>query len=168
MSEYRIGKQQESCTACGREFQDAQEVVSCVFQDADSLGRADLCLECWEAGRAPAHFSNWRRRVERKTPPKVFNRKAALDLFRVLADSEEPRDADTAYILALLLMRKKALDLARAGTVDGANVMVLKAQGSSEEFRVTGRDLTEERLEEVKNNLESIFEDTRDADGSPQ
>jgi hypothetical protein len=46
--------------------------------------------------------------------------------------------------------------------------MVLKAQGSSEEFRVTGRDLTEERLEEVKNNLESIFEDTRDADGSPQ
>lgn len=158
MAQYRIGKGQEACAACGREFPDGEEVISCVYPEKDSLGRADLCPSCWEEGKAPEHISSWRHTVQKKTPPRKFDLKAALELFRVLADSEEHRDADTAYILALLLLRKKVFELARAGMEKGAKVMILKLRGGEEEFRVAGLDLTDERVEQVKANLESIFE----------
>ncbi len=162
MAQYRIGKQQENCVACGREFRDGEEVVSCVYPQEDSLGRADLCVDCWEAGKAPAAISSWRRKVQKKASPKRFDRKAALELFRILADSEEPRDADTAYILALLLMRKKVFELARTGSEEGVNTMVLRLRGTAEQFKLASRDLTEEQLEGVKSNLESIFECAQD------
>ena len=155
MAQYNIGKRQESCTACGREFQDGEEVVSCVYPEADSLARADLCAPCWEAGKAPGNISHWRYKVKKEAAPRKFNRQAALELFRVLADSQEPQDADTAYILAVLLMRKKVFELARTGSEDGVNIMVLRLKGGTEEYKVASPDLTEERLEEVKDNLES-------------
>lgn len=144
--------------SCGREFQDGEEVVSCVFPEGEGVGRADLCTTCWQEGRAPQHFSSWRRRVEKKVLPKRFDTKAAQALFRVLADSEEPRDADTAYILALLLMRRKVFDLVRAGSEGGVRTMILRLRGGSEEFKVLDRNLNEDRLREVKDSLESIFE----------
>jgi hypothetical protein len=158
VAQYNIGKKQESCVSCGREFRDGEEVVSCVFPEGEGVGRADLCSTCWQEGRAPEHFSSWRRKVEKKAVPKRFDAKAALALFRVLADSEQSRDADTAYILALLLMRRKIFDLVRAGSEGGVKTMILRLRGEAEEFRVIDRNLTEDRLEEVKNSLESIFE----------
>jgi hypothetical protein len=164
VAQYRIGKARESCSSCGKEFQDGEEVVSCVFPEGDLLGRADLCLACWDAGKAPPSISSWRRKVEKKAPPKRFDRKAALELFQALADSEEPGDADTAYILALLLMRKNVFELARTGSENGVGVMMLKLRGGTEEFRVPSRDLSEEQLEKVKDNLEAIFEGGQSAD----
>lgn len=158
MTQYHIGKSQETCTSCGKEFRDGEEVISCVFPENDSLGRADMCLDCWEGGKAPEFISSWRRKIEKKAPPKRFDRKAAFELFKVLADSEESRDADTAYILALLLMRKNVFELERTGARNGVNTMILRLKGTKEEFRVPGRKLTDERLEQVKDNLESIFE----------
>ncbi len=158
MAEYRIGKKQEACSACGKVFEDGEEVVSCVYPEGGMLGRAELCLGCWDAGKAPAHISNWRRKVERKAPPRRFDRKAALELFRVLSDSEDPRDADMFYILAILLMRKGVFELSRTGSENGQSIMVLRLRGDTEEFKVAPREITEGRLEEVKNNLESIFE----------
>jgi len=157
MAQYHIGKSQEACVACGREFLDGEEVVSCVYPGENSLARADLCTACWVAGKAPSCVCDWRRRIEKKEQPRKFDRKAALDLFRVLAGSEEPGEADTAYILALLLMRKNVFELARTGSENGLRAIVLKLRGSKEEFRLASRDLTDERLEAVKNNLESIF-----------
>ena len=158
MAQYHIGKSQESCISCGREFRDGEEIVSCVFPEKDSLGRADMCPDCWEAGKAPEFISSWRRKIEKKAPPKRFDRRAALELFKVLADSEDAGDADTAYILALLLMRKNVLELERTGAQSGVSTMILRLKGTKEEFRVPGRELTDERLEQVKENLESIFE----------
>jgi hypothetical protein len=158
MAQYRIGKSQGKCASCEREFLDGEEVVSCVYPEEDSLGRTDLCTACWDAGKAPEYISTWRWKVEKKAPPKRFDRKAALELFQALSDSEESRDADTAYILALLLMRKKVFELERTGSENGVSAMVLKLKGTTEEFKVPGRELTEERLEQVKDNLESIFE----------
>jgi len=159
MSQYRIGKGQNSCTVCGREFEDAEEVVSCVYSNDDALERADMCMDCWNAGKAPPHMSSWRRKVEKKEPPKRFDRKAALELFRVLSDSQEAKDADTAFILAVLLMRKRVFELERTGLENGVKIMVLRLKGAVEEFKVESRDLDEQRLNEVKDNLESIFED---------
>ena len=165
MAQYHIGKRQDACASCKREFADGEEVTSCVYATpgrqeakAGSLTRADFCKPCWDAGKAPEHISNWRRKVQKKEAPRRFDRKAALELFRILGDSEEPKDADVAYVLALLLLRKKVFDLARAGTEDGRRVMILRLSGGREEFRVVDRELTQERLEAVKSNLESIFE----------
>ena len=158
MARYRIGKGQTACTVCGREFEDGEEVYSCVYSGEESLERGDICQECWDAGKAPEHISSWKRRIEKKEPPRRFDRKAALDLFRVLVDSEETRDADTAFILAVLLMRKKVFELERSGTENGKKIMILRLKGSSDEFKVQNRELDDERLNEVKDNLESIFE----------
>lgn len=165
MAQYHIGKKQEACASCRREFVAGEEVVSCVYAQpgsgeakSRSLSRADFCKACWDAGKAPAHISNWRGKFQEKEPSRRFDRKAALDLFRVLTDSEDARDADIAYVLALLLMRKKVFDLARTGTEDGKRVMILKLRGTGEEFRVVDRELTEESLEKVKSDLDAIFE----------
>ena len=158
MAQYHIGKKRETCASCGRDFEDGEEVVSCVFPEGENIGRADLCIACWDQGQAPQHFSSWRRKVEKETAPRRFDGKAALDLFRVLVDSEEQKHADTAYILALLLMRKKVFELVRAGSEEGVKTIILRLRGGAEEFRIIDRNLTEERLEEVKNSLESIFE----------
>jgi hypothetical protein len=158
VAQYHIGKKRETCASCGRDFEDGEEVVSCVFPEGENIGRADLCTACWDLGRAPEHFSSWRRKVEKEAVPKRFDSNAALALFRILIDSEEQNDADTAYILALLLMRKKIFELIRAGSEEGVKTMMLRLRGGVEEFKVVDRNLTEDRLEEVKNSLESIFE----------
>ena len=158
MAQYRIGKGQDSCTSCGREFVDGEDVVSCVFSGEDSLERADICMDCWESGKAPDYISSWRRQIVKKAPPKRFDRQAALELFRVLSDSQEPKDADTAFILAVLLMRKKVFELERTGLENGTKVMELRLKGDTEIFKIENRELDEQRLNEVKDNLESIFE----------
>jgi len=164
MAEYKIGKKQEFCSACGKMFEDGEEVVSCIYPEGDSFGRADLCMACWEADKAPPeHISYWRRKAEKKEQPKVFNRRAAFDLFKVLADSEDPQDADTSYILAILLMRKGVFDLVRTGSEQGVSAMVLKLKSTKEEFKVPNRELSEERLQQIKDNLESIFEEPESA-----
>jgi len=74
--------------------------------------RSDVSLEAWEAGQRPQGiFSYWLTTVaEPNAKKKLFvDDSVLLNLFRRLADTDQPDRVRFRFVLGLILMRKKML-----------------------------------------------------------
>jgi len=98
------------CAACGREFADREEYYSSLYGVDDGFERRDCCGRCWD-GPDPAAFSFWRARARREPdePKRFVNDEVMLEFFDRLAEADDPSRRRLAFIMAVLLLRKRLL-----------------------------------------------------------
>ncbi len=161
--DYKISRSTRTCIACEKQFNEGEEYFAAIFEGPEQFLRKEFCAACWagDTGREAAEgsYSHWKVRV----PEKPAERKHKLDVraastfFRRLAGSDEPHKRDFAYLLALLLMRKKVL-VQRETTRNGEkDFMVLRFRGEDEDYRTEDPHLPAEALERVKDDLGSLL-----------
>jgi len=160
MSDWRIKKWHNGCADCGREFEEEEAFYSFLLLEAEAFGREDRCVACFEKGGARSGSSIfWKTR----RPPEG-KRRLALDfevveqLFMALRDREEERLQELAYLLSLLLLRKKRLKLVRVSRDEAGEAMVLRRPRRTEALSVRVFDLPEERAGVLRDELARIFE----------
>lgn len=133
--------------------------------------RLDISMEAWESGNRPENmFSYWRSTVPAANQKKKLfvDDEVLLNLFRRLADADQPQRLAFRFVLALILMRKKLLkydgtDRETLPAVDGQpqpprEWWRVLTRGDSEPLRVLNPQLDEAQIQQVTEQLGEILE----------
>ena len=119
-SPYEISRSQDVCAATGRPLEVGELHIAALMETAGEsvLTRVVYSTQAWDAGidfpDESALFGFWKRRVpepgeSHKTP--LVSDDEIFDLFEQLGDATEDKQIAFRYLLTLMLMRKKKLDL---------------------------------------------------------
>ena len=154
---------QAACSRCEKAFSLGDDFCSWLQFGEEGLERVDVCVPCTEASEGEAErFAFWRTRIAKKMErPRRLDVAFLIDFFRRLQDQlDDEKHVQVAYIVALLLLRKKTLVL-QASKKDehGRELMVLRFAKDEDEtdYTVPVPELTEERMALISDDLGRIF-----------
>ncbi len=154
VEEWKIEKRGRSCTLCGRPFRSEEEHYSGIAEAGNRFERRDFCLACWE--QKPGLFSFWRTQTPRVEERRLENMAAMIEFFKrlVATPPEDPSRRKIAYLIALLLVRKRRLRL--AGSRNG--VLRLEKSWDGETIEIAEPFIPDGEIEDLRRQMEEIFE----------
>ncbi|MEE9393802.1 MAG: hypothetical protein V3W41_14980 [Planctomycetota bacterium] len=151
------------CAETGKELVAGDEFVSLLRFGDEGIERTDLCVEAYEAKEHSDYFAYWRSHVAAPDSgkPRPLDLNFLTEFFRRLqAEGEPVEQREVAYIVTLLLVRRKILTIIRTEDEEGEQeFMILRFTKSEEdeEFRVSVPELSEEKMEAIRDDLSRIF-----------
>ena len=157
---YEVGRLGLVCEATGEALSPGAGFVACLSEGEDgALVRHDFSVGAWEAGSRPAgHFAFWRGVVptpSKSTTP-VLNLESLMDLFEQLGESTDPKRQALRSIIALILIRKRQLQV--VSQRDG--VTLVRERGAAPEtalIEVSDPTLDPETLAQVTEELRTVL-----------
>jgi hypothetical protein len=181
MSEWKITRRRGVCSACEREFEDGERHVSTLRISPEGFARAELCGAWWrrrpEDATSAACRTACQARVAQGDEAGVedlfwwFSRHSVaprrtlkLDLeslerlFVELEGRAEPRLRELRYVLCLLLMRKRRLKVDRIERSPEGESFLVHRPRREETFRVFVYDFSPARMDEIRAELQTIFD----------
>lgn len=145
------------CAACEREFEAGELHQAMVIVAGDGYERKDLCLGCPPPSLLEP-LGAWR--VRRPQPQSrlrpALDREALYGVFSRLSDGDE-RSRRFRFGLALLLWRKRVLQLSDTMLRDGEERWCFVAPRREQRFEVVRPDLDDEAVERVSAELELLL-----------
>ncbi len=134
----------------------------CEREEDEGFNRLDFSLEAWEGGTRPERmFSHWRYTVPEagKKPDIQIDDAVLVDLFERLADDERPQRVAFRYILALVLLRKRKLQLLSREENGGGEVWNLRFRGTDgAPLQVKNPNIAEEEIQDLSEQLGEILQ----------
>ena len=125
----------------------------------------DLCVEAFRevAADLPAKanlVSHWKGIYEAPppVPPEAIRRDDAESLLRKLLDRREERHAAAAYILAVMLERKRILRVKGQSRDHGRRLFIYEHPKSGDLFSIADPDLQLDQLEAVQHDVAQLLE----------
>jgi hypothetical protein len=168
-TKWTIGRRQPACAASGRAFEDGERHVSLVEVVEGELRRSDLSLAAWSArarsgAEAPLFWWMTRHRVN-PTRTVQLDLEGLEQLFQRLEGRPETPVRELRYLLCLLLMRKRRLSIERIERGPEGERMLVKRPRRDERYEVFVYDFTPERMEELRAELQAIFDGAEGPEG---
>lgn len=145
------------CSKTGREFVQGEFFYTLLYREAEGFRREDLCEEAWaERNENMLPFSFWRSKYEPPPPaqPEALPQDDAEGLLRKLLAEGNPATLNAAYILALMLERKKILLPAESAEPD---LLVYHHAESGETFVVRNPSLSIDQIPEVQQEVSDLL-----------
>jgi hypothetical protein len=163
MNEWNIQSRAHACETCSQPFADKQPYRTVLFEEGKELRRSDICEPCAQkAGdlRARAGFISQWHGVYEAPPPvsEVIQKDTAETLLRKLVEKNDPQHAPAAYILAVMLERKRLLKIKEQIKRDGRRVFVYEHPKTGDVFAVADPDLRLDQLEQVQHDVAQLLE----------
>ena len=163
MNEWNIQSRAHACEACGQPFADKQPYRTMLFDDGKELRRSDICDPCAQKkgdSRTQAGFiSHWQGVFE--VPPPVteaIQKDTAETLLRKLVEQNDPQHAPAAYILAVMLERKRLLKVKEQLKRDGHRIFIYEQPKTGDIFTIADPDLRLDQLEAVQRDVAQLLE----------
>jgi hypothetical protein len=165
MNEWNIQSRAHACTACEQPFTDKQTYYTALFDDHAEFRRHDLCKSCWERDFAPGardrkgFISCWHGTYEAPAPrTEAIQKENAESLLRKLVQQNDPAHGPAAYILAVMLERKRLLKIREQVVRDGRRVFVYEQPKTGDLFTITDPDLQLTQLSAVQRDVAELLE----------
>lgn len=159
---WNIRGRSDHCSLCERPFEPGTPCFSELAAAEERYERRDLCASCRERDEErPSPVSRWRSvyTPPAPPPPEPIQRNTAEDALRRLADDPAPAAANTRFILALMLERKRVLRCRDRFTAeDGALVFVYEHAPSGDTFLVVDPGLTPAQAADVQKDVSSFLQ----------
>ena len=167
MNEWNIQSRAHACEACTQPFADKQPFHTLLLEDKDDLRRSDICEPCWkqqegsEARVRKGFISHWQGVFE--VPPPVgesdaIQKDTAETLLRKLITQDDPKHAAAAYILAVMLERKRILRVKEQIKRDGQRIFVYEHPKTGDIFTIGDPDLHLDQLQQVQQDVAMLLE----------
>lgn len=157
--DWQMPRRSDRCCVTGRVFEIGESFWVVLRQTPAGYERADYALDHAPADTLDDELARWRtRRPEPKTQQTApTDRAALLKLFQSL-DADEPQHVQLRFVLALLLWRKKVLNLTDTEQGDAGEWWVFRRIGEEGEMhRVLRPELDETAAEQLGAQLESLL-----------
>jgi hypothetical protein len=155
--DFEVQRFTRRCAKTGRELDPGETFYSVLLVDGPNVVRRDYCVESWE-GPPEKSLGWWRSQVPdpRETKPNWAPSDVLLHYFTQLEQQSE--HADTRYILALLMIRRRLLRIEET-VVDerGRQTLVLFCPRDETEYQVRVTALSEQRAIEIENELARLL-----------
>jgi hypothetical protein len=166
MNEWNIQSRASACESCAQPFADKQSLHTLLFDEhAENLRRMDVCEACWQnqfsdgARERKGFISHWQGIFE--VPPAAVDaiqKETAETLLRKLIEQNDPRYAPAAFILAVMLERKRILKVKEQIVRDGRRVFIYEQPRTGDIFTIADPDLRLDQLEAVQRDVASLLE----------
>ncbi len=156
-NDWDIKSRAHKCSKTGQEFAEGDFFFTLLFREADGFRREDLSEEAWaERNENIQPFSFWRSKYEPPTPPppEALRKDDAESLLRSLLADGSPATANAAYILALMLERKKVLVPVESSEPD---LLVYNYAATGETFVVRNPALSLDQIPEVQREVSELL-----------
>ena len=164
MNEWNIQSRAHACEVCGHPFADQQPYHTLLFDEAPLLRRLDVCAACAgkadEQRRRAGFISHWQGTYEAPPaqPADPIQKDTAETLLRKLVELNELRYAPAAYILAVMLERKRLLKVKQQITRDGQRVFIYEHPKTGDVFTIADPGLHLDQLQEVQQDVARLLE----------
>ena len=164
MNEWNIQSRAHACEACRQPFADQQAYRTILFEDGKELRRSDICEPCAQkAGDARTRsgfISQWQGIYEAPPahPVEAIQKETAETVLRKLIEQNEPRYAPAAYILAVMLERKRILKVKEQLHRDGQRIFVYEQPKTGDIFTIADPNLHLDQLEQVQHDVAQLLE----------
>lgn len=165
MTEWNIQSRGHLCAACGKSFADKEAYHTLLFDDKTAFRRSDICQECWEkqysqgARERKGFISYWQGIYEAPPPPsEPIQRETAESLLRKVIERNDPQFVPAAYILAVMLERKRILKVKEQLVRDGQRVFLYEQPTTGDLFTIVDPNLQLNQLEQVQRDVATLLE----------
>jgi len=166
MNEWNIQSRAHACESCARPFADRQPYHTLLYDERlEDLRRMDVCDACWQsqfsdgARQRKGFVSHWQGVYEAPAPAAdAIQKETAETILRKLIEQNEPRYAPAAYILAVMLERKRILKVKEQLQRDGRRIFVYEQPKTGDIFTIADPDLHLNQLEAVQRDVAQLLE----------
>jgi hypothetical protein len=165
MTEWNIQSRAHACEACDKPFADKEAYHTLLFDEKSGFRRSDVCHQCWEkqysegARDRKGFVSYWQGVFEAPAPPvEAIHKETAESLLRKLVELNDPHYVPAAYILAVMLERKRLLKVKEQLVRDGHRVFVYEHPRTGDVFTIVDPNLLLNQLEAVQHDVASLLE----------
>jgi len=158
--EWDIKGRSGKCAVTGQDFQAGEYFYTLLFHDKEGFRRTDLSEEAWRQRNDNIQpFSFWRSKFEPPPAlqPEPLARETAEDLLRRYMAGTDTRHANTRYILALMLERKRLLKQIEARDDGFGRVLIYEHAKTGEVFVIPDPALRLDQLEAVQNEVAALL-----------
>ncbi len=156
-NDWDIKSRAHQCSKTGQEFAEGDFFFTLLFREAEGFRREDLSEAAWEERNENIQpFSFWRSKYEPPTPPppEALKKDDAESLLRSLLAEGSPATANAAYILALMLERKKVLVPVESTEPD---LLVYNHAATGETFVVRNPALSLDQIPDVQREVSELL-----------
>lgn len=165
MTEWNIQSRAHACGACGRSFHDQEHYHTLLFDEKAGFRRLDICQACWQkqfsdgARDRKGFISYWQGIYEAPTPaPEPIQKETAESLLRKIIELNDPQYIPAAYILAVMLERKRLLKVKEQLQRDGQRLFIYEQPKTGDLFTIVDPDLQLNQLEAVQHDVAALLE----------
>jgi hypothetical protein len=165
MMEWHIQSRAHACQRSGRQFQDGETYHTLLLDTKAGFERMDLCVEAFREASAELMarsnlVSHWKGVYEAPppVPPEAIRKDDAESLLRRLLENRDPRHAASAYILAVMLERKRILRVKGQSRDHGRRIFVYEHPKSGDLFSIIDPGLQLDQLEAVQREVAHLLE----------
>lgn len=165
MTEWNIQSRAHACEACSRGFHDQENYHTLLFDERAAFRRLDVCDACWhkqfsEGARDRKGFvSYWHGTFEAPPPPTdPIQKETAESLLRKIIELNDPQYAAAAYILAVMLERKRLLKVKEQLFREGRRLFLYEQPRTGDLFTIADPNLQLDQLETVQHQVAGLLE----------
>jgi hypothetical protein len=165
MTEWNIQSRAHACAACGRKFTDREIYHTLLFDEKSEFNRSDVCQACWQkqysqgARERKGFISYWHGVYEAPPPPaEPIQKETAESLLRKLIELNDPHYIPAAYILAVMLERKRLLRVKEQLVREGQRVFLYEQPKTGDVFTIIDPELQLNQLEAVQRDVAALLE----------
>lgn len=159
MMDFQIKKTSRHCHATERDLKPGELFFSDLVQEEDALIRRDFCEEAWQ-GPDEHSIGWWKAKIPEIEGGRVYW--APRDVLLAYFDSliEKPDYQPTVYVMALLLVRKRILQLVDSETNEEGEFLELKFSKENRTYKIPVVELSNEQVTNIQQDLgEQLFTD---------
>ena len=157
----KVDRSSLTCSASGQIIAPGETFYSCLVFVDGHFGRVDFNEMAWEDQEPQSFLSWWRlRRAQEKADqgPQMVNATVLLTIFHDLKASLDRDQQCFAWLISLLLMRKKKLRYLDLLHENGEVIMLVEDKVHKAAHRIRDPRMTAAEEERVKADLENIFQ----------
>ena len=164
MIDWNIQSRAHGCQLCAKPFADQQPYHTVLFEEAKELRRSDICEPCaknsGDSNQRDGFISHWHGiyEVPPAQPVDAIQKDTAETILRKLTEQNDPRYAPAAYILAVMLERKRILKVKEQIRRDGQRIFIYEQPKTGDIFTITDPNLHLNQLEAVQRDVAMLLE----------
>jgi hypothetical protein len=165
MIEWHIQSRAHACRVSGRQFHDGETYHTLLLDTKAGFERMDLCVDSFKEAAAELLakanlVSHWKGVYEAPppVPPDAIRKDDAESLLRKLLERHEERHTAAAFILAVMLERKRILRVKGQSRDNGRRIFIYEHPKSGDLFTVVDPDLQLNQLAAVQCDVANLLE----------
>ena len=165
MTEWNIQGRAHACEACGKSFKDREIYHTLLFDEKSGFRRSDICEACWQQQHSQGSrerkgfVSYWHGIYEAPpAPTDAIQKQTAESLLRKLIEQNDPQHLAAAYILAVMLERKRLLKIKEQVVREGQRIFIYEQPGTGDVFTIVDPKLQLNQLEAVQRDVAALLE----------
>ena len=151
-----VKKPLEVCAVCGEALPADGEILTTLEVTSEGFARIDQHPQCHGGGEVVASW-RWTRAKELRPDPRRLDLGFLSEFFKRLDGRDEEHSHRVRWIVALLLLRKKILEMVDRSVKDDAEVLHLRFKKSEKVYDVADPRLDAEAMASIEDDLSRIF-----------